>query len=149
MNFESFLNPPKPKEEMLPGEVESPRPLENKESDWMSREKVLLGEMFRAVKAGEDFAELRNDWMDGWEDYVAEYEKTHQGSRVAAVLYDLRRSLIPLAQGRMEVVREQLRGSDENPEESILYTIDHEPTLAQYREVLKAFVEKLIRATGE
>ena len=144
MNFESFLNPPKPKEEMLPGEVESPRPLENKESDWMSREKVLLGEIFRAAKAGEDFAETRNEWMDGWEDYVAEYEKAHQGSRVAAVLYDLRRSLIPLAQGRMEVVREQLRDAYD---ERVLFAIDLEPTLAQHREVLKAFVEKLMRAT--
>ena len=144
MNFESFLNPPKPKEEMLPSRVESSRPPENKESDWMDREKVLLGEIFRAAKAGEDFTELRNEWMDGWEDYVAEYEQTHNGSRVAAVLYDLRRSLIPLAQGRMEVVREQLRDAYE---ESVLYTIDHEPTLAAHREVLKAFVEKLVRAT--
>lgn len=146
MNFESFLKTSKPKEEMLPSGVESSRPLENKESDWISREKVLLGEIFRAAKAGEDFAELCNEWMDGWEDYVAEYEKMHRGSRVAAVLYDLRRSLIPLAQGRMEVVREQLRDAYE---ESVLYTIDHEPTLAPHREVLVAFVQKLMRAAGE
>lgn len=113
----------------------------------MDREKVLLGEIFRAAKAGEDFAETRNEWMDGWEDYVAEYEQTHNDSRVAAVLYDLRRSLIPLAQGRMEVVREQLRGGSDGQDESVLYTIEHEPTLAAHREVLKAFVEKLIRAT--